>query len=108
VAKTTSVQNIAGTFAMQGKTVLLVDADPQCNLTASLLNAESVVEQSYACVFGNGSVDAGLQPGTLKITGSHKRIKCCTGLTLLKLTRKVGAIVKPSTRSRNGKVAGFF
>lgn len=37
VGKTTLTVNIAGALAGSGKTVLLVDADPQCNLTSYYL-----------------------------------------------------------------------
>ena len=36
VAKTTSAANLAGAFALQGRRVLLVDADPQANLSEVL------------------------------------------------------------------------
>ncbi len=37
VGKTTLTVNVAGALADSGKTVLLVDADPQCNLTSFYL-----------------------------------------------------------------------
>ena len=40
VSKTTTTYNIGWKLATQGKKVLLVDADPQCNLTALLLNED--------------------------------------------------------------------
>lgn len=42
VGKTTLLINIAVALASLGKRVLLVDADPQCNLTSYLVNAEVV------------------------------------------------------------------
>lgn len=42
VGKTTLTVNLAFAFAKLGKTVLLVDADPQCNLTSYLVDAEVV------------------------------------------------------------------
>ena len=44
VGKTTLTINIADAFARAGKTVLLVDADPQCNLTSFYLE-ESALEE---------------------------------------------------------------
>ena len=38
VSKTTSTMNIGWKLAELGKKVLLVDADPQCNLSAFFLN----------------------------------------------------------------------
>lgn len=49
VGKTTLTINIANAFANAGKTVLLVDADPQCNLTSFYLpenQLEKILEDS--------------------------------------------------------------
>jgi cellulose biosynthesis protein BcsQ len=40
VGKTTLTYNLATRLAMKGKRVLLVDADPQCNLTAYVIDSE--------------------------------------------------------------------
>lgn len=40
VSKTTTTYNLGWMLAEQGKRILLVDADPQCNLTALILNDE--------------------------------------------------------------------
>src|SRR4051812_40952301 len=42
VGKTTLTVNIAAALAEQGQTVLLVDSDPQCNLTSYLLSDDLV------------------------------------------------------------------
>jgi cellulose biosynthesis protein BcsQ len=42
VGKTTLTVNLAYALAARGKTVLLVDSDPQCNLTSYLVEAEVV------------------------------------------------------------------
>lgn len=44
VGKTTLTMNLAATLAESGKRVLLVDSDPQCNLTSYLLADEAVDE----------------------------------------------------------------
>ena len=44
VGKTTLTINIADAFAKTGKTVLLVYADPQCNITSFYLE-ESTLEE---------------------------------------------------------------
>lgn len=44
VGKTTLTANIAFALAEIGKSVLLVDSDPQCNLTSYLL-ADDVVDE---------------------------------------------------------------
>src|SRR6266850_988911 len=42
VGKTTLTVNLAFALADMGKTVLLVDSDPQCNLTSYLVQADVV------------------------------------------------------------------
>lgn len=44
VGKTTLTANIAFALAQSGKSVLLVDSDPQCNLTSYLLSDDVVDE----------------------------------------------------------------
>jgi cellulose biosynthesis protein BcsQ len=46
VGKTTLTVNIAAALGSMGKRVLLVDADPQCNLTSYLV-AEAQTFQHY-------------------------------------------------------------
>lgn len=51
VGKTTLTINIADALANAGNTVLLVDADPQCNLTSFYLeesSLETLLEDSNA------------------------------------------------------------
>ena len=42
VSKTTTTFNIAWKLAQTGKRILMVDADPQCNLTELVMNALQV------------------------------------------------------------------
>src|SRR5271169_4617513 len=46
VGKTTLTVNIAAALAAMGKSVLLVDSDPQCNLTSYLVE-ENVVDDMF-------------------------------------------------------------
>jgi len=61
VGKTTSVVNIGAGLAMQGRKVLLIDLDPQANLTISYGIAES--ENNVYSAFINGN---GLEPVNIK------------------------------------------
>jgi cellulose biosynthesis protein BcsQ len=54
VGKTTLTINIADAFAKTGKTVLLVDADQQCNLTSFYLE-ESTLEEMLSDYNGKES-----------------------------------------------------
>lgn len=47
VSKTTTTYHISWMLAMQGHRVLLVDADPQCNLTALMFNSNEEFEEYY-------------------------------------------------------------
>jgi chromosome partitioning protein len=60
VGKTTYLYHLAHTISARGKTVLLVDGDPQCNLTAySLKDAD--IERSWQSERGN-SIYLALEP----------------------------------------------
>jgi len=58
VGKTTLTVNIADALADAGKRVLLVDADPQCNLTSFYME-EAQLEQLLEDSNGNGAVAGG-------------------------------------------------
>lgn len=61
VSKTTSVFHIGWALANAGKKVLLVDADPQCNLTAMFLGADFenyYIEEAT----GNQNIKDGVAP----------------------------------------------
>ncbi|MEM6630455.1 MAG: AAA family ATPase [Bacteroidota bacterium] len=59
VSKTTSAFNIGWMLALKGKKVLLVDADPQCNLTGMILN-ESFEEYYWEENTKNHNIMAGV------------------------------------------------
>ena len=58
--KTTLSANIAATLAWLGKRVLLVDADPQCNLTSYLLAATTHLFRTIAFSKGDSAMWGGL------------------------------------------------
>lgn len=57
VGKTTYLYHLAHTLSAKGKTVLLIDGDPQCNLTAYALD-DAVIERSWSADRGNSIFNA--------------------------------------------------
>jgi cellulose biosynthesis protein BcsQ len=75
VGKTTLLFNIASTLAKMGKRVLLVDADPQCNLTSYLVDTDVVDEWLDNSDSAEGStIWTALKP-FIEATGEVKVIK---------------------------------
>lgn len=65
VGKTTLTINIAEAIAESGKKVLLVDADPQCNLTSFYMDEpalEKRLQESDDNVTGDGTVWSAIKP----------------------------------------------
>ena len=54
VGKTTTAINLAGALAEDGYRILLIDMDPQANLTAGLGINLNMVERSMADVLADG------------------------------------------------------
>lgn len=63
VSKTTTVFNLAWILAEQGHTVLMVDADPQCNLTGMILGFKETQElETFYADHGANTIRSGLAP----------------------------------------------
>jgi chromosome partitioning protein len=63
VGKTTTVINLAAYLAMAGRTVLVVDLDPQGNATSGLgFDRQSSVRSIYGALVEPGAIDALVQP----------------------------------------------
>src|SRR3954452_9283514 len=63
VSKTTTTFNLGWALAVQGKRVLIVDADPQCNLTGTALGLND--EDDFEAFYRNNpqsNIVAGLNP----------------------------------------------
>lgn len=73
VSKTTTTFNIATYLADHGKRVLMVDADPQCNLTEIALARTIAALDKKA--EESGAADAGTLPGTSILDALNQRVK---------------------------------
>jgi chromosome partitioning protein len=62
VGKTTTAVNLAACAAAQGRQVLLVDLDPQCNATVALGLDRDCAPSSYECLCGETSVAVAARP----------------------------------------------
>lgn len=63
VGKTTTAVNLAAQLASGGRSVLLVDIDPQGNATSGLgLEKESLTPTSYDVLFGRATLDQSVHP----------------------------------------------
>jgi cellulose biosynthesis protein BcsQ len=65
VSKTTTAFNLGWMIARKGKRVLLVDSDPQCNLTGMVLGLEDLESTDSIQGFENGeplNIKEGLMP----------------------------------------------
>src|SRR3954454_1573084 len=62
VGKTTTAVNLAACAAAEGRQVLLVDLDAQCNATIALGFDRDVTPSTYECLCGEASVAAAARP----------------------------------------------
>lgn len=63
VSKTTTVFNVGWMLAELGKTVVMVDADPQCNLTGMVLGYKGLEDfESFYDDYGRNTLKSGLEP----------------------------------------------
>ena len=63
VSKTTTTFNLAWKLASKGKTVIMVDADPQCNLTGMVLDLQGPADlETFYESDSGGNLMAGLAP----------------------------------------------
>jgi chromosome partitioning protein len=62
VGKTTTAVNLAACIAADGRQVLLVDLDPQCNATVALGLDREISPSSYECLSGETSVATAARP----------------------------------------------
>jgi chromosome partitioning protein len=62
VGKTTTAINLAAALAMRGRTVLLIDLDPQANSSMTFLDLRSLQKSMYDVLTGQATLDDVVQP----------------------------------------------
>ena len=89
VSKTTTTFHLGWMLASKGHRVIVVDADPQCNLSGLILGfkGENEFEQYYEAE-GTGNIRAGLAPAFESQPRAIEPVECvavdrCEGLFLL-------------------------
>lgn len=109
VSKTTTAFNLGWVLAEQGHKTLIVDADPQCNLTALVLDYNSVedIEEFYdanpGCDLSAGLQPVmsgrltGLTPGNPARTGNENLFIYCGNLALSEIETQVSVALTTSS-----------
>lgn len=109
VSKTTTTFNLGWMLAAQGHRTLIVDADPQCNLTALVLdyNATEDIEEYYrnnpGCDISTGLEPVmsgrltGLVPGSPSSTSNPGLFLYCGNLGLSEIETQVSVALTTST-----------
>lgn len=108
VSKTTTTFNLGWMLAEQGHKTLIVDADPQCNLTALVLDYNSVedIEEFYlnnqGCDFATGLKPvmsgslSGLKPGNPIRTENENLYLYCGNLVLSEFETQISVALTTS------------
>jgi len=76
VSKTTTTFNLGWMLASKGKRVILVDADPQCNLTGMVLGFSTKEEMEEEIYSKNQNIKAGLAPAFESQPRLIKAVEC--------------------------------
>ncbi|WP_018416155.1 ParA family protein [Teredinibacter turnerae] len=108
VSKTTTAFNLGWMLAEQGHKTLIVDADPQCNLTALVLDYNSVedIEEFYSnnqgCDIATGLMPimsgslSGLKPGNPICTENENLYLFCGNLVLSEFETQISVALTTS------------
>ncbi len=108
VSKTTTAFNLGWMLAEHGHKTLIVDADPQCNLTALVLDYNSVedIEEYYkehpGCDLSTGLEPVmsgrltGLKPGQPCLTSNEKLFLYCGNLALSEIETQISVALTAS------------
>lgn len=79
VSKTTTTFNLGWKLASMGKRVMLVDCDPQCNLTGMVLGFKKVEEfDKIYSTKGNKSIRDGLKPAFESLPHRIEPVECAS------------------------------
>lgn len=90
VSKTTTTFNLGWMLAQKGKTVILIDADPQCNLTGMILQYENIEQlEEFYDVHPERNIQSALAPAFEARPVPIKPVEC------VQVTRQEGLYLLP-------------